>query len=769
MSANAPAVDGEGGAVTGRPLAGIRLLELTQGAMAAIARYFAELGADVIRLEPAKGAADRREGMMAASPFSDAASIPFHAANLGKRSAPDTCFDTLVADADILVMPHGARDAEALRKAYPRLVILSVSDFGDTPGFAHWKGSGPVFHALSGELSRSGLPGRAPLLPPGDLAVECAIVQAVYVTMVACWQALQTGRGDHVDFSILDGAVQALDPGYGVGGSAAAGVRPSALPRGRPNAAHLYPILPCKDGFVRFCVMAPRQWQGLLRWMGEPAEFADPSFNAITTRYGSPDLVPAMARFLAGMTRLEVEAGAQQHGVPAAALLDLDEALQSPQMTARSPFKPVEIAPGLAAPFPDGVMEIDGCRMGIRSPAPSLPDRSTVWHESPPMPRGNAAPQRPLNGIKVLDFGVIVVGSEAGRMLADQGADVIKVESSTYPDGLRQTAGPEPVSASYASGNRNKKSIAINIRDPRGKALLLDLVRQSDVILSNFKGGTLESLGLDHAALKHINPRIIVTDSSAYGPTGPWARRMGYGPLVRASAGLTMQWRYPHEETSFSDAITIYPDHVAGRIVAIGVLALLIRRRRTGRGGRVSVSQAEVMLCHLGKQIAARALGLAGATITNADEHSQVYPCAGDDDWCVVTIRGDADRQAISRVTGDVPLNQWLAHRPASEAMQKLQEAGVAAGAMLRISELPDFAYFKARGFFRSTRHPHIAEAVIMENAPARFAMMPDPADGPAPLLGEHTEELLRERLGISDDELADLLAQEVVEQHAGG
>ncbi len=746
------------------PLAGIRVLDLTCGPMAAIARHFAELGADVIRIEPEDGGADRKQGTLAAGN-----SIEFAGANLGKRAAPEQGFDVLVESAAILVIPRGAKDVDALRKAHPALVILAVSDFGDTQGFTDWRGSGPVYHALSGELSRSGIPGRAPLLPPGDLAVQCAIVQAVYVAMIACWQAIRTGSGDHIDFSTLDGAAQALDPGYGVGGSATAGVRASTLPRGRPDAAHMYPILPCKDGFVRFCVLAPRQWQGLLRWMGEPAEFADPSFNSITARYKSPDLIPAMIRFLADKTRLEVEAGAQQFGVPAAALLDLDEALQSPQMIARDPFQPVEIAPGIEAPFPDGVMEIDGVRMGIGRPAPALPDAQTTWHDAPRLPHGNSIGPRPLSGIKVLDFGVIVVGSEAGRMLADQGADVIKIESSTFPDGIRQTAGAEPISASFASGNRNKQSAAIDIRHPRGKALLMDLVRQSDVILSNFKGGTLESLGLDHATLKQINPRIIVTDSSAYGPTGPWSRRMGYGPLVRASAGLTMQWRYPEEAESFSDAITIYPDHVAGRIVAIGVLALLIRRLRTGHGGRVSVSQAEVMLCHLYAQIAAKSLAGKGIPLEPADEHSAVYACAGDDNWCVVTIRGKADRLAIARVTGDAPLEQWLAGMPPVAAMERLQEAGVAAGAMLRTSELPDFAYYKARGFFRTTRHPHIADPVLMENAPARSATLPDPPDGAAPLLGQHTRDLLHERLALDEAEIAGLLAENVVEQHAGG
>ena len=202
--------------------------------------------------------------------------------------------------------------------------------------------------------------------------------------------------------------------------------------------------------------------------------------------------------------------------------------------------------------------------------------------------------------------------------------DVIKVENAAFPDGSRQNRTKDLISPTFATGHRNKRSLGLNVRDPEGKALLLRLIGNTDVLLSNFKGGTLESLGLDYASLKAINPRIIVTDSSAFGPTGPWSKRLGYGPLVRASAGLTMQWRYPGEADSFSDAITVYPDHVAGRIGAIGVLALLIRRLRTGMGGAVSISQAEVMLSHMAARIAGTALERAGHVVTEQPEQSAI-------------------------------------------------------------------------------------------------------------------------------------------------
>lgn len=747
--------------IDSRPLVGVRVLDLVTGPMGAIARHFAELGADVVRVEPDGGASDRTAGS-----FVDGVSLDFVAANLGKRAASERRRDALIAGADIVIAPRGAIDVMALRQAYPALVMLSVSDFGDSGRFSDWTGSGAVYHALTGELSRSGIPGRAPLLPPGDIGLACAAVQAAYAALVALWQALKTGTGDHIDFSVLDGAGQALDPGYGIGGSATAGVPASKLPRGRPEARFMYPILPCKDGFVRICVLAPRQWQGMFRWMGKPEEFADPSFDKLQNRFKSKTLLPAIARFFAGKTRAEVEAEAETFGVPAAAVLDLDEALMTEQIEARKAFRDIEIAPGISVPMPDGVLEVDGERMGIAGPAPDLPSDDVDWLPRDPLPHPAGQGERPFAGIQVYDFGVIVVGAEAGRLLADQGADVVKVESSAFPDGSRQSRVPGLIAPTFATGHRNKRSLGINLRDPQGKAILTDLVRDADVLLSNFKGGTLESLGLDYASLKSVNPAIIVTDSSAFGPTGPWAKRMGYGPLVRASSGLTMQWRYPGEPDSFSDAITVYPDHVAGRIGVIGVIALMIRRLRTGIGGQVSVSQSEVMLSHMPVRIAGDALRRAGHVVIDEGENSAVYPCAGDDEWCVVTERGSEDEARIAGVTGGKPLADWLQERSSQGAMEALQAAGVPAGAMLRVSELPGFDYYQERGFFREVTHPHMDDPFMVEAAAFRSDTLPDPDERPAPLLGEHTEALMREKLNMDEDAIAANIASGALERY---
>ena len=199
----------------------------------------------------------------------------------------------------------------------------------------------------------------------------------------------------------------------------------------------------------------------------------------------------------------------------------------------------------------------------------------------------------------------------------------------------------------FAWGNRGKLGLGLDLRSARGRELFLQLAAKSDVILSNFKPGTLESLGLGYDVLRNVNPQLVVADSSAFGASGPWAKRMGYGPLVRASTGLTGLWAYPGTPDGFCDASTVYPDHAAARVEAAAVAAALVARRRTGRGARISASQAETMLGQFADLFATESLSpgavVAVGNVGPGDAPRGLYQCAGDDEWCVVDIRGDED------------------------------------------------------------------------------------------------------------------------------
>jgi crotonobetainyl-CoA:carnitine CoA-transferase CaiB-like acyl-CoA transferase len=332
--------------------------------------------------------------------------------------------------------------------------------------------------------------------------------------------------------------------------------------------------------------------------------------------------------------------------------------------------------------------------------------------------------------------------------------------------------------------------MGLNLRAPEGRDIFFKLAAKADVIFSNFKPGTLQSLGLGPAELLNVNPRLIIVDSSAFGATGPWSGRMGYGPLVRAATGLTAQWRYPDDATSFSDAMTVYPDHVAGRIGVAAVLALLIRRLRTGRGGTISVSQTEVMLSQAAAEIAALTLQPATSPLdvqSHRDVPWGVFQCSGDDEWCVVSSRGDEDWQALCQVIDRLDLWQdpnlatpsgrhaertrieeavtaWLSSRSAQQAMEELQRGGVPAGAMLRVVELPHFPYFEERHFFRLFRQDRVNEPFPVENGPVHSELIADPPLRSAPLMGQHTRQIAQEWLGMNDQEISDLYAAKIFE-----
>lgn len=780
------------------PLLGVRVTDLVSGPMQAVSRHFLDLGAQVTRVH--------LPGVTASAGFGPVVGGIALGSAIAARGARQVTVDLsapagrqawadLLAASDILIentapgsAAETALDAGGIRRAYPALVVLSISDFGRGNDFSAWQGSTPVYHALTGELSRSGIPGRDPLIPPGDLPYDVAAAQAAFQALSLYLDRLRTGAGDRIDFSVLDGAMQALDPAFGMTGSAAAGVPLSAAPRGRAEARHQYPIIGCKDGFARICVLAQRQWRGMFEWMGKPEEFADPAYDSLGVRFSSPTLVPAIARFFADKTRAELEEQGQQYGVPVAGVLTLAEALTTEQIRARGFLREAELAPGLSGPVPAGIVEIDGAR---------------AWHDEVPEAAGTqathaavlAARERghdrlPLDGIRVLDLGVIVVGGDTGRLLGDLGADVVKVENSAFPDGARAAQGPSGMAPGFAAGHRNKRGIGINLRDPDGRRLVRELARSADIVLTNFKPGVIASLGLDYGSLSDVSPGIVIVDSSAFGPTGPWSRRLGYGPLVRAAAGCTDQWVYPGEPGSFSDAVTVYPDHVCARVGALGALALLVRRERTGRGGSVSVAQSEVMLSHFGARIAAQDLTGRGHDADADPEHDApwgLFPSAGDDDWVAVTVRGDADWAALCEVIGrpdlladpslsdaarrdgqrervNAAVTEWTAQRSPFEAMEKLQSAGVPAGAMLRAIDMPAWGYYRQRHAFREELHPLGTGPWVMENVQIHAGRVAEPPFLPAPLLGEQTYQIAEELLGLDTAQIDELVRRGVLE-----
>jgi crotonobetainyl-CoA:carnitine CoA-transferase CaiB-like acyl-CoA transferase len=780
------------------PLSGLRVVDMADGKGEMAGRYLADLGADVILVESPGGARSRRQ-----APLHEGTSLRFLTHNAGKRGVVidhttpvgrDQLLELLDA-ADLwlestkpgTLSGHGL-GADEVRARNPKLVVLSITDFGQTGPYRDWEATDWTHVAMGGVLSRSGIPGREPLMPPGDIALQVTAMQAAWAALVAYWNRLESGLGDHIDFSLYEATTQVIDPAMGTVGTAqAAGY---AETRGRP-APGPYPIFRCADGHVRLVVLAPRQWHAMRAWLGEPEDLQDPELETIRGRALASDrLHAAFEELFRDRGKDELTLEGQARGVPIAPVLTPGDVLRAEHFRARGAIVRAEIAPGLEADVPTGFAELDGARIAAGARAPLLGEHDgqgfAASHNGSGQLMLDAPVRRPLEGLRVLDFGVIVLGAEVARLFADQGAEVIKIESRAFPDGTRVS----PIH--FSIGHRGSKGLGVNLRSAAGVEIVRRLVAQSDVVLANFKPGTLDKLGLGPDALRAINPGIVVVNSSAVGATGPWSTWMGYGPLVRCASGLTSLWRYPDDDDGFSDGTTIHPDHYAARVTAIATLAALIGRRTSGRGAEIATSQSESILMQIGELLVEESLRAGSIEATgNIGRHNApwgVYPCAGDDEWCVVTVRDDDDWTRLRRALGepawaaadelsgvegrlgrraeiDEHLTAWTLQHSPRDVTAILQDAGVPAGFMHRADEYEDDPQLHARDFFRTFHHQPGLEPVVIENAPFCSERIPAPANTPAPAPGEHTREICLDLLGMDADAVDRLVAEDVLEE----
>jgi crotonobetainyl-CoA:carnitine CoA-transferase CaiB-like acyl-CoA transferase len=777
------------------PLAGVRVLELGEGRCDGCGRLLSDLGADVVKVEPPGGSRSRSRSLSFAMRNAGKRSVVIDLAAAGGREELLGRLDA----ADIWLcgaapgeLAAAGVDVDIVRARNPALVVVSITDFGQTGPYRDWVATDLVLLAMGGVLSRSGLPGRPPLPPPGDMTGALTGAQAAWAALAAYWNRLHTGFGDHIDFSRYEATAQAIEPAMGTVGTAqAAGYAPT---RDRP-APGPYPIFRCRDGFVRVALLAPRQWHAMRAWLGDPPALRGPELETIRGRaLAAEQLHATFERHFAARGRDELTLQGQARGVPVAPVLALDEVLQAEHFRARGAIARRQIAAGVSAEVPTGFAEIDGRRVTFGRPAPVVGEGGDVSWSWPRPDRGRGRRDQshpgpreargPFEGLRILDFGVIVFGAELARLFCELGAEVIKVESREFPDGARVS----PVH--FAIGHRGSRSLGVNLRSPEGIEVIKRLVPEADALVANFKPGTLEKLGLGADEVRRLNPQLVILAGSALGATGPWSSWMGYGPLVRCVSGLTSLWRYPEDEESFSDSTVVHPDHYAARLAAITTLAALIDRTRSGWGAAIGIAQAESILMQLAAPLAAQSVLGGGEPDERAGAAPWgVYPCAGDDEWCVITVRDDDDWRRLGRALGapawaaqerlasaagrvadreeiDARLAEWTRELPARQVAEVLQRAGVPAGFMQRPDEYDRDPQFRAREFLRTFEQPGL-EPLRIEYGPLRSEEIPLPPDAPAPELGEHTREICSTLLGMQDEEIERLLAAGVLQAPA--
>ena len=768
----------------GGPLAHLRVVDCTDLRGAFAGRLFA----DVVRIErPATAAAPRAPADLYRNLGKTLVALDLHAADDAAR------FAALCAGADVLIENFGVNRRqvldlapEAVRARHPHLVHVALADFGLDGPRARWRAEPLVAFAGSGALFASGFPDRPPCPLPGFAAHDCAAVLGVAGALVALLARTAHGTGQTVEVSVQEAAISGFYP-WAIPLADYHRLYPM-IPTAPPRAADgTYLVLPVADGYVRILPVGRRHWRGFVELLDRADAFAAPEWDLPIFRMLNGDAIRLIAAdALAGRTRADVFAEALRRGVPLAPVQMPAEFVASPQGAARGSFRrlaegPLADAPIAAPPFRFARTPLaDTPRLPAARPA-----AAPAWAPQP-VPTATAPVRQPppLAGQRVVVFGYAVVAPELGTLLAELGADVLRIESRAGLDLLRQvTVEPDTPNRAFTfnDASRGQRSVCLDLNRPRGRELALALCERADLVVENYRGGALRAHGITYEAVAARRPAVIWLSSQGFGATGPLAEASAFGPLNAAYAGVHWLWSDAGAPYPAGTALN-HPDHLASRLAAVAVLAALAHRTRTGDGQYIDLAQTEAAAYLAGEQYLEPACsgrpprqGLEAF----ADAVPQgLYPCASTDRWLAISVTTDAAWQRLERALGWAPdaalatlagrraarkaitarLRAWTQTQEPEAAAATLQAAGVSALPVLGPDDLRDDPHLLARDAILTVEHPEIGPERHLRT-PLRLSGTALRDVGPAPLLGADTVAVLTEVLGLSRADAERLVA----------
>ncbi|MDN5760121.1 MAG: CoA transferase, partial [Tomitella sp.] len=552
----------------------------------------------------------------------------------------------------------------------------------------------------------------------------------------------------------------------------------------------------------------PRMWDTLLAWLieeGAQDDLDDPRWNdPVERKSHQRHIFEVVQRFLGKWTKEEFAVAAQERKLPWSAVDRPDELLLNPQLNDRDFFLDVvhdgaatrDLGFGFA--FPEGarVRTLEVPELGEHQSLVDALPAATPRSPTTITPSGAHTGRLPLYGVRVLDLTWVLAGPYCTRVLADHGADVIKVESRGRPDPTRfapfmhLSRGPhdDPDTSGYFNDvNRNKRSITLDTRSADGLAVFADLVTQSDVVVENFSSSVMENMGFGYERLRELRSDVVYVSMSGMGHTGPRSGWVSYADIVSAATGLTALTGWSPVEVV--GVIYGHGDIVAGLQAAAAVLAALEYRDQTGRGQHIDLSQLEAMASHMGTSVV-QASGSGRFPVPIGNAHPTMSPhgvfrCLGLDRWCAIAVRDNADWHNLCAVIehpewANAPrfgtaqarrhheeeiagaITAWTSSVASDTVAEKLQELEVPAGTVQDGRDLVDAdPHLRARGYYIRGVHPRVGP-FLHEGAPVRLGP-PVEVRTAAPLLGADTDDVLGDVLDYSAETVANLRADGVL------
>jgi len=401
----------------------------------------------------------------------------------------------------------------------------------------------------------------------------------------------------------------------------------------------------------------------------------------------------------------------------------------------------------------------------------------------------------PLEGIRVIDLTQVWSGPYATNLLTNLGAEVIKIEAIQRLDpwrgGSTQVDREKPWEWSplWNSVNLDKLDIALDLSRPKGVEIFKRMVKVGDVVAENFTPRVMKNFGIDYPVLKEVNPRIIMISLPAYGSTGPWRDYVGFAFSIEQMSGIPQLTGYPDGPPEMTG--TAFSDPIAGVNGMIAIMMALLYRQMTGKGQYIDLSQVEAMTCTVGDAIVDYTMNKR-VQRRRGNRHPFMAPhgyyrCKGDDLWVAIAVSSDEEWKSFSKAIGNPPwtreerfadslgrwsnqdeldelVEEWTIQHDHYEVMNTLQKAGIAAGAVLTSAELLADPHLKDRGTFQM-----IDRAIVgthpypVPSAPFRLSKSHMTIRRPAPLLGEHNDYVLRELLGMSNEEIQSLVDEQII------